>query len=96
MILQPLLNVGKNILDVMVARHIPTMWIIFVGINILELLDLGSEVDIRWAIRLFRFIVLLESVHAADHFDDTLGSPIIYKKISDMNQYIFPVSLPYR
>ena len=45
-LLQPLFDIGNIILDTMVAIHRPTMWIILIGISMLELLDLGSKVEI--------------------------------------------------
>ena len=70
------------------------MWLIFVGITMPEFVDLGSKIDILWAIRRFFFLVLLDSSGVSDRFNDTLLLPRIYHKIVDMNQYIFPVSLP--
>ena len=95
MLLQHLLNVGNHIIDVMVIIHRPTTRPVFIGISMTELVYIGSKVDIWWDIRLFRFIVPLESVDTTDLFHDTLGFPIKYHKNFNMNQDIFPVSLPY-
>ena len=92
--LQPFFGVGNDVLDIMVAIHRPTMWVVFVGIRVPELLDIGSEVEIWWTIKLFRFLVLLKSVYTADGFHDSLGLPISYQKVANTNQNIFPVSLP--
>ena len=71
------------------------MWLIFVRIRMPELVDLGSEIDIRWPIRILSFIVILESVRDSDRFQNTLDSPRSPKAIVYMNQYILPVSIPY-
>ena len=81
MLIQPLLNVGNNILDIMVARHGPTMWLILIGIRVSELVDLGSEVYIRWAIIILRFIIFLDSIAADDNFHGTLESRRIHQNI---------------
>ena len=77
-LLQHLLYIDNNILDAMVARHRPTMRLIFFGIRMPELADLGSEVDSWWARRIFRFLFLLDSVDATDRLYDTLVSPRSY------------------
>ena len=59
MLLKPLLEIGNIILDRMVARYRPTMCLILVGIRVLVLVDIGSEVDIWWSIILFPFLSFL-------------------------------------
>ena len=34
MFIQPLLDVGNNFLVILVAKHRPTMWLIFIGIRV--------------------------------------------------------------
>ena len=94
MFLHPLLDVGNDIIDIMVTRYMPTMWLIFIGISGTELVDFFSEVDIWWTINIFRFLVLLKSVDTTGGLHDDLGSPISYHKIVNTNQNIFPISLP--
>ena len=94
MLLKPLLEIGNIILDIMVAKHRPTICLILIGIGVLVLVDIVSEVDIRWSIIRFFFLVLLDNLDADDCFHDTLGLLRSYQKIDDMNQYILSVSLP--
>ena len=95
MFLHPLLDVGNDIIDIMVARYMPTMWLIFIGISGTELVDFFSEVDIWWTINIFRLLVLLKSLDTTGGLHDDLGSPRSYHKIVNTNQNIFPISLPW-
>ena len=96
MFLWPFLGVCNDILGIMVPRHRPTMWIIYIGIRVPKLVDLGSEVDIWWTKRLFRFLIIFKFVYATYVLHDALGFPISYQKIDNMNQNIFPVPLSFR
>ena len=78
----------------MVTRHRATTWIIFIGIRVPKLVDLGSKLDIWWKMRIFSFIVLLKSVDNSDGLYDALGSPRSYQKTFNMKQKKFTVSLP--
>ena len=95
MLLQPFLDAGNDILDIMVTRHRPKIWLIFIGIRVTELIYLVSEVDIWWNIIIASFFVLLNFLDCADAHD-SLGSPRSYNKIIIANQNILPVSLPFR
>ena len=61
------------------------MWIILIRIRVSEFVNPGSKVDIQWSIRILRFLVLLDSVDAADCFHDTLGLTRNYQKTIDTN-----------
>ena len=73
MLLKPLLEIGNIILDIMVAKHRPTICLILIGIGVLGLVDIVSEVDIRWSIIRFFFLVLVDNLDSDDCFHDTLG-----------------------
>ena len=79
-IIQPFLDVVNDILYIIISRHRPVMWIIFVGIRVLELMDIGSKIDISWTIIIFRFLVLLNSVDASDGLHYALGCIRSYHK----------------
>ena len=59
-LIKHLLDVGNNILYVMVSIYIPTMLLILIGIRVLELVNLGSEVYTQWAIIILRFLSLFK------------------------------------
>ena len=56
MFLQNFIDIGNDILDIMVARHRPTIWLVFIGIRLPELVDIGSKVDIWRTIIFFNFL----------------------------------------
>ena len=78
----------------MVSRHMPTICLIFIGIRVPGLVDIGYEVDIWWTIRIFCYLVLIKFVDVDDGLYDPLGFTRSYQKIINTNQNIFPVYLP--
>ena len=92
--IKPFLDVKNDILDIIVARHRLTMWLIFICVRVPELLGIGSKVEIWWNIILFCLLVLLQFVVTADGLHYSFLLLRRYQKIFITNQTIFPVSLP--